>query len=188
MKWTSAAAYSSGAAILAALLSQALDWRIARAWFVLAWAILLLFVVVGLFGHPMRWPAWGLFVGFWAAVGAIWLIVVQALATADVLRQPEYAAWAAWPLAVLGLWMMLASGLGFGNGVFPRVVDALGILTGAVLFAISVATWVSAPNLARLAAGVAAVLYSLWVLCIGQVFWRSTWESPVKPVTEISPG
>ena len=78
------------------MVSEVLTWTTARSAFLLIWAILLLFVVIGLFIHPMRWPAWGLFVGFWGAVGAVWLLLLQFLAMADVLRQPAYGDWAAW--------------------------------------------------------------------------------------------
>jgi len=171
MKWISASAYASAVALAAAVLSQALDWRTGRAWFLLVWAILLLLVLVGLHSHPMRWPAWGLFAGFWGVVGAMWLIAVQVLYVADVLRQPAYGAWAAWPLAVVAISIVVACGLGLGNQTFPLLVDVLGILTAVALLAISVATWIPAPDAAHLAAGVAAVLYSLWALCLGVVFW-----------------
>ena len=182
MKWISASAYASAFALLAAVLSQALDWRTGRAWFLLVWSILLLFVLMGLFRHPMRWPAWGLFVGFWGLVGAVWLIAVQVLYVADVLRQPAYGAWAAWPLAVVAIWIAVACALGLGNDTFPVVVDVLGILTAVSLLAITIATWLVAPDTARLAAGVAGALYSLWALCLGVVFWGSAPRSgqPVR--------
>ncbi len=79
VRWISTFTYASAIALLAAVASQLLGGSAARSWFLLVWAILLLFVVIGLFGHPMRWPAWGLFVGFWGVVGALFLIVLQAL-------------------------------------------------------------------------------------------------------------
>lgn len=172
MRWTSVFTYGSAVALLAALASQLLGWPAVRAWFLLVWAVLLLPVVIGLFKHPMRWPAWGLFVGFWGAVGAVFLIVLQILALSDVLRGLAYGAWTAWPLAMLGLWILVASALGFGGEGFPRVVDGLGILTGAGLLAISIGTWVGGADAARVAAVVTVPAYCLWVFGLGLVFWR----------------
>lgn len=172
MRWITAAAWVSAVALAAAAVSQLLEWRGARSWFVLAWVILLFVVVTGLLRHPMRWPAWGLFIGFWGAVGALFLVVVQILALADVLRQPAYGAWMAWPLAVVAIWVLVLSGLGWGNGTFPRPVDALGILTAAGLLALSVTYWMAGSEAVLLTAGAAAVLYSVWALSAGIVFWR----------------
>ena len=173
VRWISTFTYASAIALLAAVASQLLGGSAARSWFLLVWAILLLFVVIGLFGHPMRWPAWGLFVGFWGVVGALFLIVLQALALADVLREPAYGTWTAWPLAVVGIWILVASGLGFGNETYPRPVDGLGILTAIGLLAISVATW-AAPHDALWSVGLVAVAaYCLWTGGVGAVLWRS---------------
>ena len=172
MRWFTAAAWVSTLALAAAFVSQLLEWRTARAWFLLVWVILLFVLIVGLVIHPMRWPAWGLFVGFWGAVGALFLVVVQVLALADVLRQPAYGAWVAWPLAVVAVWILVPAALGWGNGTFPRRVDALGILTAVGLLALSVTFWMASPDAARLTAGSAAILYSVWALSLGIVFWR----------------
>ena len=171
MRWTSAFTYGSAVALLAALISQLFGWSGARAWFLLTWAVLLLPAAIGLFRHPMRWPAWGLFVGFWGVVGVLFLIVLQVLALWDVLRWPTYGAWAAWPLALIGLWILVASALGFGGEGFPRVVDGLGILTGLALLAISVGTWASGLDAARAAALVTVPAYCVWGFGLGMVYW-----------------
>ena len=90
MRWTSALAFLSALALLGAIVSQAEGFTEVRAWFLLAWAILLLPVAISLMSHPMRGPAWGLFVGFWGVVGALWLIVLQALAVAGWLGGDAY--------------------------------------------------------------------------------------------------
>src|SRR5207245_9930259 len=125
----STSTWAAGLALRAGRTRLLLGWSAARSWFLLAWAVLLLFVVICLFSHPLRWRAWGLFVGFWGAVGALFLIVLQVLALADVLRDPAYGAWTAWPLAMVGIWILVASSLGLGNETYPRPVDGLGILT-----------------------------------------------------------
>jgi len=173
LRWISAFTYASAVALLAAVVSEVLTWTTARSAFLLIWAILLLFVVIGLFIHPMRWPAWGLFVGFWGAVGAVWLLLLQFLAMADVLRQPAYGDWAAWPLALLGIWSLVASGLGFGNQTFPRLVDGLGILTGIGLLALSVTVWIGLDDGTRPVAAAAAIAYVLYAVGLGMVFWTS---------------
>jgi hypothetical protein len=172
MRWTSVLTYASAVALLAALGSQLMDWPGARSWFLLIWAVLLLPVVIGLFRHPMRWPAWGVFVGFWGGVGVVFLIVVQILALWDVLNGPAYGAWSALPLGLVGLWMLVASSLGFGGEDFPRGVDGLGILTGIGLLAIGLATWVSGADAARVAAVATVPAYCLWACGLGFVFWR----------------
>ena len=172
MRWTSVLTYGSAVALLVAFASQLLGWPAARSWFLLIWAVLLLPVAIGLFRHPMRWPAWGVFVGFWGGVGVVFLIVVQILALWDVLRGPAYGGWSAWPLALVGLWILVASSLGFGGEGFPRVVDGLGILTGIGLLAISTGTWAGGADVARVAAVVTVPAYCLWAFGLGFVFWR----------------
>jgi hypothetical protein len=172
MRGTSILTYLSAAALLGAAVGQLAGWSFVRGWFLLAWAVLLMPVAIGLFSHPMRVPAWGLFVGFWGVVGILWLIVVQILAVAGLLSGEAYREWAAWPLAVLGIWFLVASGLGFGAERFPRWVDLLGLLTGGGLLAISVSTWIGASSDAVRAVGlVAAVAYCLWAIGLGWVFW-----------------
>jgi hypothetical protein len=172
MRWTSALTYLSAVALVGAAISQLAGWTTVRGWLLLAWAVLLLPVAIGLFRHPMRVPAWGVFVGFWGAVGVLWLIVVQIFAVAGSLNGEVYREWAAWPLAVVGIWFLVASGLGFGAERFPRWVDLLGLLAGAGLVAISVSTWIGAPADAVRAVGLfAAVAYSLWAIGLGWVFW-----------------
>jgi hypothetical protein len=172
VRWASILTYLSAVALLGAAVSQLAGWPSVRVWFLLAWAVLLLPVTIGLFRHPMRVPAWGVFVGFWGVVGVLWLIVVQILAVAGTLGGEVYREWAAWPLAVVGIWFLVASGLGFGAERFPRWVDLLGLLAGAGLLAISVSTWIGASNDAIRAVGLfAAVAYCLWAIGLGWVFW-----------------
>jgi len=172
MRWTSALIFGSAAALLGAMVSQLEGASSARGWFLLAWAVLLLPVAISLFSHPMRSPAWGLFVGFWGVVGALWLVVVQILNVAEVLAGDPYHGWAAWPLALLGIWLVVASSLGLGAERFPRWVDALGLLAGAGLLAISLSTWIDSSAATAGTAGiVAAVVYVLWAAGFGWVMW-----------------
>jgi hypothetical protein len=172
MRGTSILTYLSAAALLGAAISQLAGWPSVRGWFLLAWTALLLPVAIGLFSHPMRTPSWGVFVGFWGVVGVLWLIVVQIVAVAGSLSGEAYRDWAAWPLAFLGTWFFVASGLGFGAERFPRWVDLLGLLAGGGLLAISVSTWVGASSDVVRAVGVfAAVAYGLWAVGLGWVYW-----------------
>jgi hypothetical protein len=172
VRWASILTYLSGLALLGAAITQLAGWPSVRGWFLLAWAALLLPVAIGLFSHPMHTPAWGVFVGFWGVVGVLWLMVVQILAVAGSLSGEAYRDWAAWPLAVVGIWFLVASGLGFGAERFPRWVDLLGLLAGAGLLAISASTWIGASNDAIRAVGLfAAVAYCLWAIGLGWVFW-----------------
>jgi hypothetical protein len=172
VRWASILTYLSALALLGAAVSQLAGWSSVRGWSLLAWAVLLLPVAIGLFRHPMRVPAWGVFVGFWGVVGVLWLIVVQIFAVAGSLGGEVYREWAAWPLAVGGIWFLVASGLGFGAERFPRWVDLLGLLAGAGLLAISISTWIGASSDAVRAMGLfAAIAYCLWAIGLGWVFW-----------------
>lgn len=172
MRWTSLLTFLSVAALAGAVISQLAGWQPVRAWFLLAWAILLLPVAIALFSHPMRWPSWGLFVGFWGVVGVLWLIVLQILAVTGVLGGEALAGWTAWPLALVGIWLLVASGLGFGAERFPRWLDSLGLLAGVGLLAISVSIWIDAPDAATRAAGLfAGIAYVLWAFGLGWVLW-----------------
>ena len=172
MRGTSILTFLSAAALLGAAISQLAGWPSVRAGFLLVWAALLLPVALGLFSHPMRTPAWGVFAGFWGVVGVLWLIVVQVIAVAGSLGGEAYRDWAAWPLALLGIWFLVACGLGFGAERFPRWVDGLGLLAGAGLLAISVSTWTGASGDVIRAAGLfAAVAYCLWAVGLGWVYW-----------------
>jgi len=172
MRWTSALTFGSALALLGAMVSQLGGSSTARSWFLLAWAVLLLPVAISCFSHPMRSPAWGLFVGFWGAVGALWLIVVQILNVMEVLSGDAYRGWAAWPLALIGIWLVVTSGLGLGAERFPRWVDGLGLLAGAGLLAISLSTWIdSSAGTAETAGIAAAIFYILWAVGFGWVMW-----------------
>jgi hypothetical protein len=172
MRWTSTLTYLSAVALLGAVVAQLAGFPSVRGWFLLAWAVLLLPTVIAIFSHPMRTPSWGLFVGFWGAVGVMWLIVLQILAVAGVLGGLVYNEWAAWPLAGVGIWLGVASCLGFGCKEFPRWVDGLGLLAGLGLIAISVSTWTGASGDVTRAAGLfAAVAYIAWAIAFGRMLW-----------------
>jgi hypothetical protein len=171
-RWSSALTLISALVLVASLSSQYAGWTEGRDWLLLFWTLLLLTVVITLFMHPMRGPAWGLFVGFWGTVAVVWLIVLQAIAVAGFLHGAAYSEWVAWPLAIIGIWILVASATGFGEPPFGRVVDALGLLTGAGLVAISVATWSGAEDLSKTIAVAAAIAYCLWALGLAWTLWR----------------
>jgi hypothetical protein len=120
----------------------------------------------------MRAPSWGLFIGFFGVLAAVALIVLQVLAVAGVLSGDAYGQATAVPLAVVGIWFLVASGLGFGAEGFPRWVDSLGMLAGAGLLAISASTLsASSPDLVRAAGQFAAIAYVLWAIGLAWVLW-----------------
>jgi hypothetical protein len=172
MRWTSLLTFLSVAALIGAVVSQLTGWQDGRAWFLLAWAVLLLPVAIALLSHPMRWPSWGLFVGFWGVVGALWLIVLQILAVTGVLGGEAYSAWTAWPLGLLGIWFVVAAGLGFGAERFPAWVDVLGLLAGIGLLAITLSTWFDVSDDVTRGAGLfAAGAYVLWGIGLSWVLF-----------------
>src|SRR5437879_12301604 len=138
-RWSSALAFASAGALLGSLVSQYANWIEGRNSLLLLWTVLLLAVSITLFSHPMRGPAWGLFVGFWGTVAVIWLIVLQALAVIGFLHGSAYSGWVAWPLAIICVWLLVASGSRFGGSPFWRVVDAWAFLTAASVSARTVA-------------------------------------------------
>jgi hypothetical protein len=172
MRWTSVLVGLSAAALLGAVISQLYGQIDLRGWLLLAWTVLLPPVAVALASHPMRAPSWGVFVGFFGVVAAIALIVLQILGVAGVLNGDAYGQATALPLAVVGIWVIVASGLGFGAEGFPRWVDALGLLAGAGLLAISISTLsASSPDLVRAAGQFAAIAYVLWAIGLAWVLW-----------------
>ncbi len=174
MRWTSGLTLLSAASLAGAVVTQLAGWQSARNWFLLAWAVLLLPVAIALVSHPMRRPAWGLFVGFCGVVGVVWLFVIQILAVTGVLSGGAYAGGAAWPLAVVGIWFLVASSLGFGCEEFPRWIDGLGLLAGAGLLGISVSTWTgTSADVTRAVGLIAAVAYCLWAIGLAWVLWRT---------------
>ena len=188
MRWTSALAFLSVAALIGAVASQLAGRQDVRGWFLLAWAILVLPVAISLLSHPMRRPALGLFIGFWGVVGALWLIVLEILAVTHLLGGEALTEWTAWPLALVGLWFVAASGLGFGAERFPAWVDGLGLLAGAGLLAISISTWTDASDGTTQGVGLfAAAAYVLWGFGLTWVLWGAQDVThrfrglPVKP-------
>jgi hypothetical protein len=172
MRWTSFLVFLSAAALLGAVISQLYGQTEVRGWLLLAWTVLLLPVAVALASHPMRAPSWGVFIGFWGVLAAVALVVLQVLSVAGVLGGDAYGQATAVPLAVVGIWFLVASGLGFGAEGFPRWVDALGLLAGAGLLAISASTLsASAGDLVRAAGPFAAIAYVLWAVGLGWVLW-----------------
>src|SRR5881392_377651 len=178
LRWSSVLAVISALALLGSLVSELALWIDARNGLLLLWAVLLLAVAITLFTHPMRGPAWGLFVGFWGSVAVIWLIMLQALAFAGSLYGSAYSEWVAWPLAIIGVWIVVASTTGFGEPPFGRVVDALGLVTGAGLVSISIATWSNADDLSKTIAAGAAIAYCLWSVGLAWALWR--YQQPME--------
>lgn len=172
VSWAGLLSYLSALSLIAAVISQFLEAGGARSWFLMLWAVLLLAVSIGLYSHPMRRPGWGVFIGFWGVVGVVWLIVIQALALADVLNGAAYTGSASWPLALIGIWFVVASLNGFGAKPFGAIVDSLGILTGAALLAITISTWADVSDVRRVAGVIAAISYVVWVGGLGWVLWR----------------
>lgn len=170
--WSTTLSYLSVVALLAGVAAQLAGAPAVRTWFLLVWSVLLLAVAIGLFAHPMRGPAWGVFVGFWGVVGVLWLFAVQALAAGGALAGGAYNWWSSWPLALIGTWFFVASATGFGARPFGSIVDSLGLLTGVAFLAIAVTTWADLPELRRVAGLLAAASYSIWVAGFGWVLWN----------------
>jgi hypothetical protein len=171
MRWTSVFTYLSAAALVGGVVSELLHWPTGTGWFLLAWTVLLLPVAIGLLSHPMRAPAWGLFAGFWGVVAVLVLIVLQALDLFGVITGEMFGELAPWPVAVIGIWIIVASGTGFGAAPFPALFDLLGLLTGAGLIAISIGTWTGNTDVIRAAGVAAAVAYVMWAFGVGWVFY-----------------
>jgi hypothetical protein len=174
MRWTSFLVILSAAALLGAVISQLYGLTDVRGWLLLAWTVLLLPVAVALASHPMRAPSWGVFIGFFGVLAAVALILLQVLSVAGVLSGDVYGQATSVPLAVVGIWFLVASGLGFGAEGFPRWVDSLGLLAGAGLLAIGISTLsASSADLVRAAGQLAAIAYVLWAIGLAWVLWNT---------------
>src|SRR3989442_8900348 len=184
VRWSSVLSYLSVAALLGAVAAQVAGSSAARAWGLPVWAALLLAVAIALSAHPMRGPAWGVFVGFWGVVGVLWLIVIQALAVAGGLERASYPGWASSPLALIGIWFLVASATGYGARPFWPIGDSLGLVAGFALIAIAVTTWADLAELRRVAGLLAAASYSIWVAGFGWVVWDM--ERPVRTGGSVS--
>jgi len=168
--WSTTLSYLSAICLVAAVASQYGGLTSTRSWLLMIWTVLLLAVSIRLFAHPMRKPAWGLFVGFWGTVGVLWLVVIQLFNLTGVLDGGWYAGWAAWPIGFIGVWFVVASATGYGAEPFGSAVDLLGIVTGLLFFAVTVATWTSMNDLRLALLVVAAVAYAIWIGGLGRAF------------------
>lgn len=191
MRWTSAFVYLSAAVLVAAVVGELAAWPAAAAqWLLLAWSILLLPLCTALFRHPMRYPAWGLFLGFWGTLAVLTLVVLQSLAVAAVLVQPSRTFAESWPLAVFGLWVAVTSILGAAPAVEEGIsapVAGVGAVAGLALVAAGIVTWVGAGSDAERAAFfVAAVAYVVWTAGLSGELWaRGPQRSAALPVAAI---
>lgn len=192
--WAAVLSYLSAIGLLAAVGAQAAGSFKARTALLLVWSVLMLAVAIGLCMHPMRRPGWGIFIGFWGVVGVVWLIVIQALALADVLTGAAYTGASSWPLALVGIWFVVASINGFGEAPFPTWLDSLGVLVGLGLLAISIATWADLSLVRQVAGLFSAIAYTVWAAGFGWILWelhrpaqRSLAPTPVVRVSEVAP-
>lgn len=183
--WAAVLSYLSAIGLLAAVAAQASGSFKARTALLLVWSVLMLAVAIGLCVHPMRRPGWGIFIAFWGVVGVLWLIVIQALALADVLTGAAYTGASSWPLALVGIWFVVASINGFGETPFPSWLDALGGLVGLGLIAISVATWADLSQVRQVAGVFSAVAYTVWVAGLGWILWEV--HRPGQQMLELAP-
>jgi hypothetical protein len=175
MRWSSVFSYLSAGVLVAAVVGQIAQWPAAAVqWLLLAWAILLIPVALVLFRHPMRRPAWGLFLGFWGFLALITLVVLQYLAVADVLRQPSRTFAESWPIGVFAVWLAVTSLLGRPDDTETDLsgpVTWLGALAGAALLASAIIGIAQAHGAIEPAFFVAAVAYVLWAAALSGEIW-----------------
>lgn len=181
MRWTASLIYVSALLLVAATVGRLFGWTGAlEAWLLLLWTVSLLPVAYALYRHPMRTPAWGLFIGFWGSLAILLLIVFQALGVASVMRGSTLTYAESWPLAVIALWILLTSLLGLAlsgdERDMPPLIDAGGILTGAALFAGSFAIWISWGAAIRPLFLLTAIAYVLWTVGMTSAIWD--WGRP----------
>jgi len=176
MRWSSVFSYLSAGVLIAAVVGKLAEWPSASVqWLLLAWAVLLIPVSLVLFRHPMRYPAWGLFLGFWGFLGVITLVVLQSLAVADVLRDPSRGFAEAWPLGVFGIWLAVTSLLGTPDRVesdLAGLVTWLGGLAGLALLGSWFVTIAGISGAVRPAFFLAAVAYVLWSAALSGEIWN----------------
>lgn len=175
MRWSSVFSYLSAGVLVAAVVGRLAGWPSASVeWLLLAWAVLLVPIGLVLFRHPMRRPAWGLFLGFWGFLAVITLVVLQSLAVADVLREPSRTFAEAWPIAVFALWLGVTSLLGRpdrADAELSGAVTWLGAIAGAALLASAIAGIAQAGGAIRPAFFFAAAAYVLWAAALSGEIW-----------------
>lgn len=175
MRWSSVFSYLSAGVLVAGVVGKLAGWPSASVeWLLLAWAILLIPVGLVLFRHPMRKPAWGLFLGFWGFLAVITLVVLQYLAVADVLREPSRTFAESWPIGVFALWLAVTSLLGRPDGAETELsgpVTWLGAITGAALLAGAIAGIAQVHGAIGPAFFVGAVAYVLWAAALSGEIW-----------------
>jgi hypothetical protein len=171
MRWTAVLTYLSVLALVGGfVLGELAGWSAVNTWVPLVWAALLVPVAIALFSHPMRVPALGLFVGFWGVVGVLGLIAIQLVAGGSGLAGPASIGWlGSVPIGLVGIWLLVASSLGYGAERFPRWVDVLGLLS---LLAICITFLINPEDAPPAGLAVFAVVgYCLWALGFGWVLW-----------------
>lgn len=175
VRWSSVWSYLSAGVLVAAVVGKLAGWSSASVeWLLLAWAVLLVPVALVLFRHPMRNPAWGLFLGFWGFLAVLTLVILQYLALVDVLREPSRTFAEAWPIGVFAIWLGVTSLLGRPDGQETELsapVTWLGGLAGAALLA-SAITGIAQAHAAIPAAFFAgAIGYVLWSAALSGEIW-----------------
>ena len=175
MRWSSVFSYLSAGVLIAAVVGKVAGWPSASvAWLLLAWAVLLVPVATVLFRHPMRHPAWGLFLGFWGCLALVTLVVLQSLAVADVLREPSRTFAESWPIGVFAIWLAVTSLLGSPDRVEAELsgpVTWLGALAGAALLASAITGIAQAHGAIAPAFLAAAACYVLWAAALSGEIW-----------------
>jgi hypothetical protein len=129
------AAVLAGLVLAAVLLAAALvggAWPAEAA--LLAASALLIPLAVWLLRHPCQAPGWALPLTLLGVAGLVWLGVLAVLGLAGGWTLDQVRALAAWPLTLVGAWLLLTSFMRLRDRTAPPGWNPLGVLAGAAAF------------------------------------------------------
>ena len=165
----------AGLVLAALLLASALggaNWLGEAA--LLAASALLIVLAVRLLRHACQAPGWALTLTVLGVVGLVWLGILALLGLAQDWTLDQVRALAAWPLVLVGAWLLLTSFMRLQDATTPPGWNPLGVLAGAA--ALLTGAWMvllapSGPGLGT-APAVALALVALWATWLGG--WQLT--------------
>lgn len=94
-------------------------------------SVLLIVVAVRLLWQPCLAPGWGLTLTVLGVAALVWLGILAMLGLADGWTLDQVRELAAWPLTLVGAWLLLTSFLRLRARTTPLGWDVLGLLAGA---------------------------------------------------------
>ena len=140
----------------------------------LAASALVVALAVGLLRHPCQAPGWALPLTLVAVVGLVWFGILAVLGLGYGWTLAQVRELAAWPLMLVGAWLLLTSFMRLRDDAMPPGLNLLGVLAGAaaVLTGAGIVLLVRDVSALGTAPAVALALIALWATWLGG--WQVT--------------